>query len=347
MIPAISKNFSRFVMFALLILTVGCGGDDSDPTAPGGGGGGGGSGGGGGDGDYEITLLTTGLGINSIWGSDKNAMWAVGERGLIMHNDGSGWRRMPTPSYHGLQAIWGIASDDIWAAGDVGTLLHFDGTAWSLVSGPSDGSLYTIWGAASDDIWAGGPGGNLIHFDGTDWSEVTSNTTQGIRDMIGASATEVWAACTNGTLLTFDGTDWAESTVSVDGVVVDSHFYGVWYAPDNGALYLSGHDHFLLTRQASGEWDTSLANFNTINAIWGRSSTDFYTTDFRGSVYHWNGNGSVFTSTIAAANRPMFGLFGVASGETYAVGLEGGVYHSEAGTQSWDVDLRGNGWGMQ
>jgi len=159
---------------------------------------------------------------------------------------------------------------------------------------------------------------------------------------VGASATEVWAACSFGTLLTYDGTTWVESIVKVGNTDVTNHLNGIWYAPDSGALYLTGFSYYLLTRQPSGEWtNSSVAGFTTMYRIWGRSSTDFYMTDFGGSVHHWDGT-RFFTSTVASG-RSLPGLYGLASGETYAVGLEGGAFHSNAGTQAWDIDLRGDG----
>ncbi|MFT5234178.1 MAG: hypothetical protein ACI9UQ_002221 [Candidatus Krumholzibacteriia bacterium] len=335
MIPAILKNTSRFVMFALLVLIVGCGSSDSDPTAPGGGGGGG-------SGNYEVSVLTTGLGIHAVWGSDKNSMWAVGAGGLILHNDGTGWKKDQGLTFGSLGAIWGAAWNDIWAAGSSGALVHYDGNAWSSVTPPVLGSFNTMWGSASDDIWVGGAGGYLIHFDGTDWKEVESNTTRSITALTGASATEVWGACSRGTLITFDGTSWTESIVTVDNVELTNNFYGIWYAPDNGALYLTGNAQYLLTRQPSGEWIRSLAANNVAKyRIWGRSSTDYYMTDFGGSVHHWDGTRN-FTSTVSSGTS-LPGLFGVATGETYAVGLQGGVFHSDAGVQHWDIDMKGNG----
>jgi hypothetical protein len=65
--------------------------------------------------------------INSIWGIDKNHIWAAGENGTILSYDGNRW----TASKRGtanLKDVWGKDEDNIWIVGDNGTVLISDPT---------------------------------------------------------------------------------------------------------------------------------------------------------------------------------------------------------------------------
>jgi len=333
------------VLFAIVLFLSGCGGG-SDPVAPDGGGDDGDGGGGENTGELAITMLTTGLGIHAVWGPDASSMYAAGESGLIMHNDGTGWQSVASPVSSHLNAIWGTALDNIWVVGDSGTLLHFNGTAWSVVVTSLSVPLNAIWGAAADDIWVGGAFGKLMHFDGTDWTVFDSGTTRNITSIVGASTAEIWAGCSFGELLTYDGTVWSMEKITINGTDSNSHLNDIWYAPDTGTLYATGFTFYLLERQPSGDFTSSpVAGVTPLYRIWGRSSTDFYVTDFGGTVHHWNGTG-YFSSTVSSGTS-LPGIFGLPTGETYAVGLQGGLFHSGASSRSWEIDQKGSGWDIK
>ncbi|GAA3441517.1 hypothetical protein [Planomonospora venezuelensis] len=95
--------------------------------------------------------------LNRVWAVSPSDVWAVGEiatgpedvygnreaEPLVLHWDGSGWRRSQVPvargSLHGLTAF---GAGDVWASGvdadhsGQPLLLHFDGTRWSARYGP-------------------------------------------------------------------------------------------------------------------------------------------------------------------------------------------------------------------
>jgi len=97
--------------------------------------------------------------FRAAWG-DGEELWVAGERGTILHFDGSEWHPQVTGTSSTLNAIFGLAPNDIWAVGDDGTALHFDGNAWSPVgAGGYQGSFQAVWAAAAGDVWVGGQGG--------------------------------------------------------------------------------------------------------------------------------------------------------------------------------------------
>lgn len=69
-----------------------------------------------------------------------------------------------------LFGIWGAAPDDLWAVGDKGVVVHWDGTGWTQDTQVNFGiTLRSIWGRAADDLWAVGLEGHVIHYDGATW----------------------------------------------------------------------------------------------------------------------------------------------------------------------------------
>jgi len=85
------------------------------------------------------------IGMTSIYGFSSRDIYAGGDRitgynpnppptfnisSLIIHYDGTSWKRVNT--FHGrvIDDIYGISSTDIWAGGDQNTLYHYNGSSW-------------------------------------------------------------------------------------------------------------------------------------------------------------------------------------------------------------------------
>jgi hypothetical protein len=131
-------------------------------------------------------------------------VWGVGRRSsdtgravapLILHRDGSGWTRVPSPrisQYVSLVAVDAYAADDVWAVGGwddpqrrecpCQLFEHWNGVRWRVVDPPDHhlGSVHDVAVVSPDDVWAVGnrfrPGSGLIglvwHWNGSAWSRV-------------------------------------------------------------------------------------------------------------------------------------------------------------------------------
>lgn len=122
----------------------------------------------------KVPVFRNLAGLRDISAVSRTDIWAVGFTGvktLVLHFDGSGWRKVnsPNPASSGndLDGVVAIASDDVWAVGERvddedparNLVVHFDGTTWLTVGSPDPGvpsRLYDVAAAGPTDLWAVG-----------------------------------------------------------------------------------------------------------------------------------------------------------------------------------------------
>ena len=145
--------------------------------------------------------------------------WAVGytgdpmffpEKTLILHWDGGGWTKFPSPNPVGtgassadfLYGVSAVSTSDAWAVGDYfdsatsvwhTLILQWNGSKWtrikspSLPGGPGQGSfLYAVSADSPSDAWAVGQWSHgtttvtnqalVLHWDGTSWTHVVARS---------------------------------------------------------------------------------------------------------------------------------------------------------------------------
>jgi len=102
--------------------------------------------------------------LSGVWAVSDTEAWAVGARGLVVHNVGAtfGWQVMEVPTEEHLYAVAGSSSSDVWAVGDKGVVLHYDGTTWSRVKVAGLGNrrpeLLSVSVPEAGKVWIGGEG---------------------------------------------------------------------------------------------------------------------------------------------------------------------------------------------
>jgi hypothetical protein len=125
--------------------------------------------------------------------------WAVGDtnslRSLILHWNGTGWKRVASPATHGnavlLTGVAATSASNAWAAGIAGTtrggpfILHWNGASWRRAPSPvRHGALLAV-AASGRSAWAVGFVGNagfpgsratnrplILHWNGAAWRRV-------------------------------------------------------------------------------------------------------------------------------------------------------------------------------
>lgn len=168
------------------------------------------------------------------FGFGHDNVWAVGERGTIVHFDGTAWTTVETGADYTLWGVWGAAPDDVWTVGGSpignvpGAIRHWDGTAWSDATGvQTEGEMFfKVWGTASTDVTVVGDGGSILHWNGSAWTKLTSPTQERLTTVIGRGSTDLYAVggVVSGVLVHGDGTSWSlvETPNLLEGLM------GVW-----------------------------------------------------------------------------------------------------------------------
>jgi hypothetical protein len=190
--------------------------------------------------------------LSGVWARAHDDVWVVGfiypssaGPGLILHFDGTSWKRFPVDAGDGFMAVWASAGNDAWATGSSGIAYHFDGTTWTRHSPATTFYLNSVWGSASNDVWAAGNGGALTHFDGQSWRAYPdAGTIGGHGTLSGRHSADVWAAFiipdpyvddpSVRRLLHWDGATWTPIESSKDVDIQD-----LWTSP-SGQVWTAG-----------------------------------------------------------------------------------------------------------
>ncbi|MCD4750263.1 MAG: hypothetical protein K8R59_12905 [Thermoanaerobaculales bacterium] len=170
-----------------------------------------------------------------VWASPDGDFVAVGEGGLIVFRDDTGWTERSRGLAISLRGVWGAASDDVFVVGLSGAILHFDGSTWQVVhkDGPT---LYSVWGDSGSNVFVVGSGGVILHYDGAAWSPMASGVGVDLVAVHGTSSSNVFAVGTAGTVIRYDGAEWSR----IDGGLPPADFTTVWVASADDAFVAGG-----------------------------------------------------------------------------------------------------------
>lgn len=107
-------------------------------------------------------------------GVGDDTIWFVGQSGLLLRKDRSGFEQFPALTNYPLMGLHGIATDRVYAVGGAagGVLLGFDGTRWKDESPPDLPQLISVWTVDREEAWAAGFNGSAYHRKGGVWEEV-------------------------------------------------------------------------------------------------------------------------------------------------------------------------------
>ena len=126
----------------------------------------------------HVMTSTDGI-LRASWGTSSKNMYFVGDKGTIIHFDGTTWTNLPKVTPYDLGSIYGTSDHDIWACGwnsstGKSALLHFNGVSWT-----SDPLSNTV---ATENMWACDSAGVTFAYSGGGWLERKRDSGPWIRD---------------------------------------------------------------------------------------------------------------------------------------------------------------------
>ncbi len=168
--------------------------------------------------------------------SASNA-WAVGgdnAGALIVHWNGSAWKRVRIPVIAGgfLGSVAATSATNAWAVGSgsaCALILHWNGRAWKRVRIRVIAGLSGVAATSASNAWAVG-GGVILHWNGKAWKRMPVAVPAGFSGVAATSARNAWAVGTNlrGVILHWNGKAWkrvaspARANSTLNGVAATS-----------------------------------------------------------------------------------------------------------------------------
>lgn len=281
-------------------------------------------------------------------GTAPNDVWAVGQRGVITHWDGSAATSRRANVFSGdIRSVWGSGTSDVWFSTKSGTVIHYNGTAYTesaaLVTG-AGANVYGLGGSGPNDVWLGASengGAVLMHYNGTAWSRATlpkvylDSGETGVTAIWAASATSAWALGASVPYpLHWDGSSWQiDFSAGVSGSpqsIWGSSASDVWMAGGPNSLY-----HYDGT-----SWDTTSRLAAQIYSLGGTSATDVWAGGDK-VVYHWNGSTWSAAMSVTGAMGTIVGIAATASNDVWLTDSTGLVFRYNGTFKTINTTLGG------
>jgi serine/threonine protein kinase len=274
--------------------------------------------------------------LEGVWGSSRDDIWAVGERGIIRHFDGYLWRTVESGTVADLYEVRGSSRDDVWAVGDWGTILHWDGRAWSQLPSGSTTLITDVWPFDRGNAWVVGLDGTALHWDGAVWSPTSSGTVRGLFRLGATAPDDVWAVGYGGTIVHWDGRSWRTSLVTGHNETL----MGVW-CNRRDDVWVTGHHPGVVLRYDGARWSElplpdvvpaqKRANY-PFAYVWGTSARDVWLLPKRDHPLHWDG--TRWTRFDPGTWHELYRLWGSGPDDIWAIGDETVTVHWDG--QRWN-----------
>ncbi len=234
-----------------------------------------------------------------------------------------------------LNDIWGSGSSNIYAIGDVGptgagTVLHYTGREWRLADfspDKADRDLQTIWGADGDNVFIGARQNRTVYyFNGSGWEKVSSNNLsgKGIYDLWGVSVNKIWAP----------------GNLFIGSFLIATYYYNMQYLDiDNSNVNKAESDPpTMFNIDLYGVWGSSEQNVYAVGEYGCKKNTLMLCqSGTHTNIIHTTGwkEGYDWTAVETGSTETLYGIWGSAADDIFAVGEFGTILHYD-GT-SWST----------
>lgn len=116
--------------------------------------------------NWRLRWIASTENIQAMWSASPSEFFLVSDEGSLRGSiDGLIWpRRMGNPEVP-MRGVWGSTANDVYAVGDRGTIMHsarFDGPFEPQGSGTTK-RLNAVWGSDAGDVYAVGEEGTILH----------------------------------------------------------------------------------------------------------------------------------------------------------------------------------------
>ncbi len=265
--------------------------------------------------------------LRSVWGSGPNDVWAVGDKGTVMHFDGHSWTRSPSGTEEDLTSVTGTSPTNVYVSGQKGAIFHWDGKDWHEVAsaeGKDAGgtTLLHIWASGPNDVWAvglgeGDDGGYLRKWNGTKWETQYIPGSSSLWGVSGTGPNDVW--------MVGNSESGAGFVIHGDGKHFDANGYkgpqaravwplkpdDVWVAPVEGPLQHWNGTAWAAVSPPGGSWCR----------VAGSGPDDLWAVGMNGNAWHLHGG--AWTEASSGTNQILWSVWSSSATSAWAVGNHG------------------------
>ena len=212
------------------------------------------------------------------------------------------WYELESPTEENLCSVYFVNSNDGWAVGDRGTIVHYDGSSWQLVDCPVRFDLWDVYFISSNSGWAIGNSDSILHYNGDVWEVVYSDTLNPYWSSIFfTSNTSGWVCWSKrwydpqtkkwesfGTIMHYDGENWTTQYRGKYGGI------SLWFLTDDEGWCLgNGMLHY-----NNGSWtvvdtiiNVSKVHFLSPTYAWGIAHNGAKSGPGTAQTWHYDGTG--------------------------------------------------------
>lgn len=147
--------------------------------------------------------------LESIDGTAPDDLYAVGEKGTILHYDGKQWHKLDSPTNRPLSTVRCVNSETVYICGNDGLLFRGNEHGWEYIGNPDVNCIFWDLEAFGGTVYLAHHRGMMI-FDGTKLQEVDFGLKKKIRcHKVHANDGVLWSFGVDD-LLYYDGANWTE-----------------------------------------------------------------------------------------------------------------------------------------
>jgi len=259
--------------------------------------------------------------INATYIIDNSNMWIIGEDGLVLHDDGTGWANIEAGTTEDLNDLIFIDSSHGYAVGNSGVVLFYDGTAWTIVDVGTTDNLLGVSFVDSDNGVVVGDGGTVVIYSGGTWEIAATGDNNNLWDVAMINPSNIWACGEGKIVVNYDGSAWVANEVGTKdhyGIVMTDENNG-WTVGKSGKIFR--WDGAAWNEEESGTTKSLFGvNFEGMNGI---------AAGAKGTMLTFNGR---WNEATALSEDDFFGA---------AISVDGGLVVGEKGMI---IQKTGNGF---
>jgi hypothetical protein len=272
--------------------------------------------------------LPQGNALRAVHGSGPNDVWAVGDRGTILHFDGAAWSPVPSGVLDRLTGVWAASPSEAWISGTNGALLRWDGAVWAPAGQPSTlttadavtGWVDTAGGAARSTVWFAN-GSSPAKVTGGTWSrDPAASPSFGILALWADATGGLWAAGVGGAFGVLRGLAWTRL-----GTGGTSRMQGIGGDPAGNVWVVSDFSEIVrVDPRGVTSMFTSRAS-GALHAVRAFAANDAWIAGAAGTLLHFDG--ASWQARASGTSFDLYGIWGATPSDVWVVGDRGTMIH--------------------